>query len=50
MNENWNKNIDWPNLRQLNAGNQLDEQSTGAVNELFNMVVEALIYLYYKGV
>lgn len=44
----WNvTNPKWPQLEKLNAGSQFTED-TPITQEIFNAIVQALIYLYYK--
>lgn len=40
------KNIRWPQLDKLNSG-QLFTVDTPVTHEIFNAIVEAIIYLYY---
>lgn len=48
MAKQWNKDTPWPELESLNGGNQLTT-STGVTADIFNVVVHALIYLYFKS-
>ena len=44
----WNvTNPKWPQLEKLNAGSQFTED-TPITQEIFNAIVQALIYLYSK--
>lgn len=47
MAKQWNRDALWPDLKSLNGGNQLTT-STGVTADIFNAIVNALIYLYYK--
>lgn len=47
--EQWDTKVQWPDLRNLNNGQQLSELSSKAVHQLFNVLNDAIIYLYYTG-
>ena len=48
MDNAWDKKVKWPELKTLNGGNQFAE--TNVTYDIFNSIVDALLYLYYKEV
>lgn len=48
MPDTWDKKVKWPELKNLNNGNQFAEANV--TYDIFNSIVDALLYLYYKEV